>query len=830
MKKALRVLVVFLFAVLPVFGQSTASSADVEKRVNDILSKMTLEQKVDYIGGYKDFYVRPMPQLGLPALRMSDGPIGVRNYGLSSTYAGGIGLAASWNPELAKRVGTMIAHDARARGVHFMLGPGVNIYRAPMNARNFEYFGEDPFLAAHTAVGYIEGMQSQGVSATIKHYMGNNSEFLRHDSDSIIDERTMREIYLPTFEAGVKVAHVGAIMDSYNLINGEHATQNSFLNNQIAKKDWGFPGVIMSDWVATYDGVGAANGGLDLEMPSGKFMNRETLLPAVKAGKVSEATIDDKVRRILRLAIQMGWLDRDQTDLSWSRYSEEAKRVALDGALEAMVLLKNEGNLLPLDKSKVHTIAVIGPDAHPGVPVGGGSAAVKPFEAVSFLQGISDYVGAGATVLYHRGIPSLGDMANNTNFLTAPNGGKDGLTVQLFDNSDLSGAPKTIYVANHVNAQGGRDDSGEGLDELLAHHPASSRWTGYYVAQNTGTYNLFVQWNGERSGFRLMVDDKKVLDDWDLAKALVDETNLQLTSGPHKVVLEQYKNDRLDRLRLRLGIQPLDKIVDDDAKELAKKADAVVLAVGFDPDTESEGSDRTFQLPPGQDELIGEIAAANKNTIVVVTAGGGVDMNRWVDKVPGLLQAWYPGQEGGTALAKLAFGDVNPSGHLPVTFERRWEDNPVHDSYYPEPGTKKVVYREGLFVGYRGYEKNHVKPLFPFGYGLSYTTFKYANLQASSSSVSFDVTNTGQREGAAVPQVYIGDTHATVPRPAKELKGFAKVNLKPGETQHVTVPLDERSFSYYDVEAKQWKAAPGSYDVLVGSSSEQIELKDTVTK
>ena len=243
--------------------------------MNEILGKMTLEQKLDYIGGYKDFYIRAMPELSLPAMKMSDGPIGVRNYGPSTTYAAGIALAASWNPELAKRVGTMIGHDARARGVHFMLGPGVNIYRAPMNARNFEYFGEDPFLAARTAVGYIEGVQSQGVSATIKHYMGNNSEFLRHESDTVVDERTMREIYLPTFEAAVKEAHVGAIMDSYNLINGEHVTQNSFINNQVAKKDWGFDGIIMSDWVATYDAVGAANGGLDLEMPSGAFMNKE---------------------------------------------------------------------------------------------------------------------------------------------------------------------------------------------------------------------------------------------------------------------------------------------------------------------------------------------------------------------------------------------------------------------------------------------------------------------------------------------------------------------------------------------------------------------------
>jgi beta-glucosidase len=255
----------------------------------------------------------------------------------------------------------------------------------------------------------------------------------------------------------------------------------------------------------------------------------------------------------------------------------------------------------------------------------------------------------------------------------------------------------------------------------------------------------------------------------------------------------------------------------------------VVLAVGFDPESESEGSDRTFQLPPGQDELIQEIAALNKNTIVVVTAGGSASMP-WLNSVPALLHAWYPGQEGGTALARILFGETNPSGHLPATFEKRWEDNPVHDSYYPTPGTNKIEYKEGVFVGYRGYEHNKVQPQFPFGFGLSYTTFKYANLQATPTTISFDVTNTGKREGAAVPQVYIGDTHASIPRPPKELKGFAKVSLKPGETRHITIPLNDRSFQYYDVSAKQWKASTGAYDVMVGSSSADIALRGTVTR
>src|SRR5215469_8670004 len=298
-----------------VLAQLDASKpAANEARVESILSKMTPEEKIDLLGGVDSFYLRGIPRLGVGRFRMADGPIGVRNFGVATTMAGGIALSATWNPELAERVGTEIGRDARAKGVHFLLGPGVNIYRAPMNGRNFEYFGEDPFLASRIAVGYIRGVQSQGVSATVKHFLGNNSEFDRHNTDSIIDERAMREIYLPVFEAAVKEAHVGAVMDSYNLTNGIHLTQNSYLNHDVLKNEWGFQGILMSDWTSTYDAVAAANSGLDLEMPSGIFMNFRNLQPAIDRGQVSLATIDDKVRRILRTAARFGWLDRDQTD------------------------------------------------------------------------------------------------------------------------------------------------------------------------------------------------------------------------------------------------------------------------------------------------------------------------------------------------------------------------------------------------------------------------------------------------------------------------------------------------------------------------------------
>ncbi|HEX6880071.1 MAG TPA: glycoside hydrolase family 3 C-terminal domain-containing protein, partial [Terriglobales bacterium] len=772
------------------------------------------------------FFIRAIPRIGLRSFKMADGPIGVRNFGPATTMAGGINLAATWNPALAERVGTQIGRDARAKGVHYLLGPGVNIYRSPRNGRNFEYFGEDPFLGSRIAVGYVKGVQSQGVSATIKHYMGNNSDFDRHQTDSIIDERTMREIYLPIFESAVKEAHVGAVMDSYNLINGEHATQNGFLNNDVLKKDWGFDGVLMSDWDATYDGVAAALGGLDLEMPSGRFMNRANLLEAVKSGKVPMSVIDDKVRRIIGLAARMGWLDRDQADLSIPRYNLDGDRVALQAAEEGMVLLKNDNSVLPLTRGK--SIAVIGPLAYPAQPVGGGSAQVQPFAPVSFMEGITRQLSAGGSkVFYNQGIPTLSNMAQDTDFMTAAQDGKPGMNAEYYTSKDLSGPVSAAQVEHKTYW---------GPPEFVSPEKwLSVRWTGYYTPKSAGAHDIFVRAREDGyMGYRLSVDDKLVLDNWQYLKATQDYVTLNLDASPHKVVLEYFRNEGRGGADVKIGIANRAGIVDPDAKALAAKADAVVLAVGFDPDTETESADRTFRLPPGQEALINEIAAANKNVIVVVTAGGSVDMNEWLPKVAAVIQAWYPGQEGGTALAHILAGDVNPSGRLPVSFERAETDNPSFPYYYPEAGTKKIDYKEGIFTGYRGYEKSGKKPLFPFGYGLSYTTFAYRNLKVTPGAngtytVSFSVSNTGKRAGAEVAQVYVGAESPSVPRPARELKGFTKVDLKPGESRLVTITLDPRSFSYYDIKSHQWKADPGNYNILVGRNVDQIELKGTAT-
>jgi beta-glucosidase len=831
-------LAILILSSTSVLAQSAPSaSGDVEKRVDAILSRMTLEEKIDILGGVGDFCVRAYPHLGLPPLQMADGPLGVRNASPPATaMAGGISLAASWDPALAVREGKEIGRDARARGIHFVLGPAMNIYRAPMNGRNFEYLGEDPYLAAQIAVGYIEGMQGQGVSSTAKHFMANNSEFDRHNTDSIIDERTMREIYLPAFEAAVRQAHVGAVMDSYNLTNGSHLSQNKHLNIDILKDEWGFRGILMSDWMSTYDAVAAANGGLDLEMPSGAFMNRKNLLPAVQQGSVLVATIDDKVRRILRTAIQFGWLDRKQTDLSISRYNREGDQVALDAAREGAVLLKNDGNLLPLQKDRVKSVLVVGPNAYPAVSTGGGSAQVTAFQAVSVLQGISDYLGSPAQVYYNPGVPTTEEMAAATPFSTAAANGTPNLKAEYFENENLHGAPFLTRDEAHL-------DVGAPSTNVLPEQARSCRWTGYFTPGAAGKFDLFVESTGEDGGYyRAYVDEELVLDAWRDSKELLGIATLSLDSSAHKVVFEHYGHSRWLGGRLRMGIVSQAKYVSCEAKTLAAKADVVVVAVGFDPDSESEGGDRTFRLPPGQDELIQEMLGANKNTIVVLNSGGGVDMNRWIDRTAALLQDWYPGQEGGRAVAEILFGDVNPSGRLPATFERRWEDNPVHDSYYPQPRTNRVVYKEGIFVGYRGYEHNGTKPLFPFGYGLSYTTFAYSNLNIRPTAftstgvdtsgpiveVSFDVKNTGSREGVDVAQIYVADPYSKVPMPPKELKGFVRIELKPGESKTSTLTLDRRAFSYYDVQAKKWSMPREKFDILVGRSSQDIELHGSV--
>jgi len=819
-------------------AQSTGNNSKaLEARVNGLIAEMTLDEKIELISGDTPFRTHPIPRLNIPYFQMADGPVGAHIPAPTIAYAAGIGLAASWDDALAFRIGQQLGRDARSRGAAFLLGPGVNIYRAPMNGRNFEYFGEDPFLASKIAVGYIRGVQQEGVSATVKHYLGNNSEYLRHDSDSVIDERALREIYMPAFEAAVKTAKVGAIMDSYNLTNGDHMTQNKRLNIGVAKDQWHFAGIMMSDWVSTYDTAAAANGGLDLEMPYGVYYAPEKIMPLLKDGTIAEATIDDKVRRILRVAAEFGWLDRPQLDTDIPRYNLEGRAASLQAALEGAVLLKNDNHALPLDKSTIKTIAVIGPTAAQTVMTGGGSGEVVSFANTNLMVGISNFLGEQGRVLYARGLYSINQMSRLTHFTTDPEGTTPGVTHVVFSKANLEGEVTRTVTESALGTPGStrREPEEQELIALTAHKSAnpfvratnSSKWTGYYTPAEAGKFAVFIQTDGR---YRLLVDDTVVFDSSVVPKYILNQATLALTKAPHRVVVEQLSQQIGSVSGMHMGIAALNTIVDKDALAVASKADAVVLAVGFNAASESEGGDRNFELPVGQEQLIDQIVALGKKTIVVITSGGSVDVSNWKDKVQGIFETWYAGEEGGTAAARLLFGEDDPSGHLPISWEKQITDNPSYAHYYPDPGTNKVVYREGIFVGYRGYDRNHIEPQYPFGFGLSYTTFSFSNLKSipvgdSRFHVMFDVTNTGKRPGAMVAQLYIGPASSTVERPVKELKGFKRVQLGPGETKQVTIDLDPRSFSYFDVKTSSWQADAGTYELMLGGSSQDIAQK-----
>jgi beta-glucosidase len=835
-----------LLALLPgcaltAFAQAPApDSPQIEARAHAMVARLTLEEKIELLGGIDEMFTRPAPAIGLPRFKMSDGPEGVRTWGPTTAYAGGAALAASWDQALARRVGEGLGRDARARGVHFLLGPGVNIARSPLNGRNFEYFSEDPFLAASMTVPYIEGVQSQGVIATVKHYALNNQEYNRHNVSVEVDERTMREIYLPAFEAAVTQAHVDAVMNSYNLINGVHATQNEFLNLKILKGEWGFKGILMSDWVATYDGAAAANNGLDLEMPSPRFMNAKTLLAAVKEGSVKESTIDDKVQRLLRTMLRYGFLDRPQFDPADSTYSVADRAVAMDAARESLTLLKNDGRLLPLDPAKVKTIAVIGPDAWPAVTGGSGSSEVQAFEPVSILTGIANLAGPNVHVLYARGLPNMSDVFHKTAW-------KDGVKVATYPSKDFTGTPEVMSLPSIA-------DSNERQWQPEAKTQRSIRYTASYTPAKSGRYLVLASsqsWGSDE--YRVLVDGKEVLAQAHAEGQTPQSSTLELTAGKTVTVAADYVPYSAD-VRFSLGIAFEADLVSADAKEFAARADVAVVAAGFNPPTEGEGFDRTFELPWGQDALIEAVAAANPHTIVTLTAGGGADTRRWLDKVPALLHTYYPGQEGGTAVAEVLFGKHNPEGKLPVSFDRSWEENPSFAYYYPIKGADTalhvtendkppldyviphVKYGDKLMVGYRYWTSTGKHPLFPFGFGLSYTTFSFSKLKVpataasgSTVAVSFDVTNTGRVAGADVAQLYVSDPSATVSRPERELKGFEKVRLAPGETKHVTLNLDARAFSYWDEAAHMWTIDRGKFVIRVGDSSENTPLSADLT-
>jgi beta-glucosidase len=830
-----------VLALVPGISRSQAPQPDspaLEAKAHELLSKLTLEEKVLLIGGIDSMYTNAVPSINLPRFKMSDASVGVRTWGPTNAYAGGVALAATWDPQFARELGVSLGHDSRARGVNFLLGPGVNIARASVGGRNFEYLSEDPYLNSILVVPWIEGVQSTGVIATVKHYALNNQEFNRHNASSDIDERTLRELYLPAFEAAVTKGHVDAVMNSYNLINGVHATQNEFLNLKVLKGEWGFQGVLMSDWDATYDGIAAANNGLDLEMPSPRFMNAATLIPAVKAGKVKESTIDDKVLRLLRTELRYGFTERPQFDPTVSTYSVAARAVALKGALESITLLKNEGHLLPLDASRIKTIAVIGPDAFPAIPGAGGSSEATPFQATSVLTGIANLVGPDVHVLYARGLPELNDVFHRTRW-------QGEIKVATYPSRDFTG---TAVTGTRRNIADFRPNEWAPEDP----NQRSLRYTAAYKAAKAGKYLLLAAASGE-DAFNIRIDGKELLQQVHAEGQVPRYTTIELSAG-QSIAVEADYIPRAAGSRFGLGLVYEPEMIAEEATRYARLADVVVLSLGFDPHSEGEGHDRTFTLPWGQDALAEAVLAANPHTIVTLTGGGAMDLHRWLANTPALLHLYYPGQEGGAALAQILFGKHNPEGKLPISFERTWQESPAAAWYYGKPGTETKLhveengrqpydlttqhtpYGDKLMVGYRYWTTAAKHPLFPFGFGLSYTTFNFANLKVAATAkagsavdVSFDVTNTGAVAGAEVAQLYVSDPSARADRPERELKGFAKLDLAAGETRHVTLTLDARAFSYWSEAKKGWTIDPGKFVLHVGNSSENTPLTADLT-
>lgn len=694
----------------------------VEQRVQDLLRRMTLEEKAGLLSGANWMESVAVPRLGIPSIKMADGPMGIRSWAgpskitketpfNSTAFPAGIAVAATWDPAVAQSVGQAIGQEVRAIGRDMILGPTVNIQRVPLWGRNFEGYGEDPYLTAQMGVAYIKGVQGEGVIATVKHFDANNQEFERHRVDEAIDERTLQEIYFPAFKAAVQEAGVWSVMSAYQKVNGIYCSENPFLLKDILRREWGFKGFVVSDWGSTYSTIGPINAGMDLEMPGGEparswlvtegpmkvgnggdWLSPEKVLPEVAAGKITVATLDENVGSILRTTFVSGVFDRGRS--APGEIDTPAQRaVARHGAAESIVLLKNDGNLLPLDPSKIKSLAVIGPSAAVARTGGGGSSLVHPNYAIAPLDGIKERAGSSIQVSYALGTSMPGE------------------------------------------------------------NPAK--------------------------------DTPEVRD--------------------------QLRNE---------------------AVAIAAKADAAIVLVGNSATVESEDFDRTtLDLPAGQDELIQAIAKANRNTVVVFNAGAPVNISRWVGQVPSVLDAWFGGQEIGHAMADVLFGDVNPSGKLPFSFINEFKESPAYGNY---PGEDlHVKYAEGIYVGYRYFDKHGIAPQFPFGYGLSYTTFGYSDLKikpgraasGQTFEVSLKVRNQGKRAGAEVVELYVHDGHSSVDRPVKELKGFRRVELAAGKSASVRFTLDKSSMAYYSTQKKDWVAEAGTFDVLVGASSADIRLK-----
>jgi beta-glucosidase len=807
----------------------------IAQQVEELVKKLTLNEKVSLLSGQDIWNTVPIKRLGIPSITMTDGPHGVRSatpeagrkLGPVTAFPTGVSMGATWNPELIEQVGQALGEETRGMDCDILLGPCVNIVRDPRGGRNFETFSEDPYLTGSTAVAYIKGVQSRGVGTSLKHYAANNYEIERNRATSNVDERTLREIYLAQFEMAVKEAQPWTVMCSYNRINGIYASQNQHLLNEILKDEWGYKGVVVSDWAANHTIFESVQGGLDLEMP-GPAKYYKLLGDAVHTWQIDEAAVDKAVRRVLRMILLSGRKDKKvaKGEVNTPAHQKLSRQLAE----EAITLLKNKGGLLPLRKA-VKSIAVIGPNAGVAVIEGGGSSKVPPLYRVSPLEALQKRLEGKVKVVYASGSDNVDEP-----FTIPANWLEDGLHGAFFEAADFSGEPIET-----------RDGFGSEFWWHLAWSPLQKkplgmRWTGRLTVPVDGLYKMVLKHVGK---ITLFLDGEQILESIatksENAEILSKGVAVQKLQGgvgyEFRMDYVRYPEQEIVNYNLGIGLT-FDAGKDKrqaEAVALAKECDVALVFVGYPDAYETEGTDRpSMDLLGNQNELIEAVAAANPRTVVVLNTGAPVSMP-WVDHVAAIVEAYYPGMENGNAVASVLLGRVNPSGKLPVTFPARLEDSPafINASY---PGCREVNYGEGIFVGYRYYDKKDVTPLFPFGHGLSYTHFKYSDLKVPNKvkaghkvDVSLKVENSGKVSGKEVVQLYVRDFKSSLPRPLKELKGFAKVELKPGDSKTVPFTLDERSFAFYDPHKRTWVVEPGKFEVLVGSSSRDIRVKAKFT-
>ncbi|MEN8191678.1 MAG: glycoside hydrolase family 3 C-terminal domain-containing protein [Bacteroidota bacterium] len=829
-------------------------SLSVNERVDDLLTHLTLEEKAGFMSGETMWYLQEIPRLGIPKLQVTDCGHGVTvildendDYsGCATSFPTAVGQAASWDRALIRKMGGALGRETRATGSGVLLAPMVNIHRLPVGGRNYETYSEDPYLTGTLAAAFIDGVQGEGTGTVIKAVTANNQQ---HEQDKLaakMSKRTLHEIYLEQFRIAINQSDPWGIMTAYNGIalpnvNGGKplpTSESAYMIKDVIKKEWDYQGFIVSDWRAVVSSK-SITAGVDVEMPGpGKFMDIKDMMKATKDGLITEEGINEAARRYLRSIVKTGVLDIPRKELPSEFDTPRHHDIAREVAEGSIVLLKNKDSILPLDKEQVKSIGVFGPNAEEARLGGGGSASVSACRTVSPLKGLNNVFGANSRITFIEGASISGDLPviPSGNF-TAEVDGKvvQGLKGEFYDGAHLNGEVQCVKIDDKVDFSWGW----AAPCDKVTKNGYSARWTGKLIAPETGNYKIGI--SVSEGGVRLYLDGKLVIDEWgdpgnEITEARFNNVSknveIEMEKGSaHDIKVEFHKKMNRNTIRLEWAT-PSQKSPIDDAVKKAKESEVAVIFAGLSNRIEGGTNDKEeLKLPGNQDKLISEIAKVNKNTIVVLINGTPVEMP-WVNEVAAIVEAFYPGQMGGDAIANILSGKVNPSGKLPDTFGKRMEDY-LSMKYYPGDEHIGITeYGEGLKVGYRQFDEDNIEPLFPFGFGLSYTTFELSNLkvekQKNSVVVKVDVTNTGKVAGAEVAQVYVSDVKASVYRPKKELKGFEKVMLNPGETKTVSVELDKFAFSYFSEKENGWILEPGEFEILVGNSSRNITLKENI--